>query len=81
MRRHLWGRCGVGGHKIAEIADAVAEIAERLGEAGGAVGIGAHEAAAPVLAAIDGGADQNDCLGGHHMLALLRFAEDAAETA
>ena len=48
----------VGGH-VADVGDAVTERGERLGEAGGAVGVRAHEAAAGSLAAVHRGADED----------------------
>ena len=43
-----------------------AEVAQRLGEAGGAEGARAHVGAAPAGAGFDGGGDENAGLGPRH---------------
>ena len=51
------------GHDIAEVGHLMAEARQRLGKAGGAVGVGPHQAAAAPLAGIHRRADEEDVAG------------------
>ena len=59
---------------IPVVADAVAQVAQGLRDARGAVGIGAHEAALAALAAVHRAADEDAMLLAHVASPEMRFA-------